>query len=896
VAQEIHLASGATEADIMRALGTIESGGTVILPADETIKISKGLVADVSARSITLDLNGSTLQQAGGVTVVMAKGQQMPAQNVALGTDGHGNTTISYDKMPADLKVGGWIKVVSDNALPGDKIESGLTTLMGQALQVASIDGNTVTFKGALIDQSNYTANVRAASYQSGEFTVKNGEIVGDSSLSKSTPPLVQVRDAISPHVENLSIHDGVGYGVSVANSVNASVHDVSIMNLKDGALLGIAIQSASSTGTTVQGLYAENVTHAADSNAAATVAGAKYLAQYGADIGFSVSDAVAQGTRNFAYSWHSESVNGHYENVQAFDSFGFMTARGVGGSMSNSGGASNERGVMFYEWGHGDSRGITLDNINLKETGNYSVISLENPLNNKITNSTLESYKLDNLAGKDAVTISNTSFTKAGADANDTIIGAAANDLLLGGKGNDTISGGAGHDYIWGGVGADVLTGGEGRDRFAYHSLAEGGDTITDFQAGRGGDVIDLSVMAAKFGWGNVDPVDAGFARFVQDGANVLVQVDQNGGGDSFVTIATLQNVDVSRLTHGNFHTSLEAPDPLEQPLPPPPPAPVADTAPIPVADSAPSTEQASSQAPSTDQASPQPESSHQAAAEQVSAAPPPVVPVNETLTGDDTANVIYGHDGNDSLYGLGGNDVLFGGDGDDRVNGGDGDDLLDGGKGADTLIGGGGYDTVTYASATTGVTADLSNDANNAGGAAGDRFSSIERLTGSDFADTLIGDQRNNVLDGGASDDRVSGGGGADTLIGGAGNDWLDGGALKDLLTGGAGADRFYFANAAEAGDTISDFQIGQDKIVLSAAGFGIAPNQHVTFESTDNLRLLAGSAAYTASNGPTLLYDSSTGRLLFDHDGNGQEKAQLVAVLTNAPKITFDDFLII
>ena len=45
--QEIRLASGATEADITRALASLTSGGTLILPKGETIAISKGLTVDV---------------------------------------------------------------------------------------------------------------------------------------------------------------------------------------------------------------------------------------------------------------------------------------------------------------------------------------------------------------------------------------------------------------------------------------------------------------------------------------------------------------------------------------------------------------------------------------------------------------------------------------------------------------------------------------------------------------------------------------------------------------------------------------------------------------------------------------------------------------------------------
>jgi hypothetical protein len=119
-------------------------------------------VVDASTRNITLDLNGCTLQQAGVVSVIQAKGLQTTAKTVELGLDGSGNTRISYDKLPAEIKVGIFVKLVSDDALPGDKIVGPAPTLMGQHLEVASTDGNTVTFKGALIDQAVYQTNMAA--------------------------------------------------------------------------------------------------------------------------------------------------------------------------------------------------------------------------------------------------------------------------------------------------------------------------------------------------------------------------------------------------------------------------------------------------------------------------------------------------------------------------------------------------------------------------------------------------------------------------------------------------------------------------------------------------------------------------------------------------------------
>lgn len=866
LAHEIYLSSGATEADIARALATMASGDTLVLPKGETIAISKGLSIDVSARDITLDLNGATLQQVGSVSVIVAKGLNAKAENVRLGTGTDGNTTVTYDKLPADVSVGAWVKIVSDNPMPGDMLTGGpAPTLLGQALQVASVNGNVVTFKGALVDQANYTTNIRAGAYHSGELVVKNGEIVGDATPGKPAPSLVELRSVIDAHVDHLTIHDGLGYGVSIVNSINATVSDVSVKNMQDSyPMLGIGVHSMSSTGTTVKGLYAENVTHAADASGVGAAPGSSYIAQFGADIGFTVKDAVAIGTRNYAYSWHSESVNGHYENVQAFDSFGFMDARGIGGTVADSGGAGNQRGVAFFEWGQGDARQISMDHINLKETVNYSTIGLNRPMDNQIANSFFESYGPGNLANAEAVTVTNTSYVKAGVNANDVIVGSEGKDLLLGGKGSDSLSGGGGDDYIWGGQDADTLSGGAGRDRFAYHAAAEGGDVITDFQAGANGDVIDVSVIAAKMNWADGDVVANGYARFVQSGHNVLAQVDQDGaaGSGGFVTVATLLDTDESQLNHANFHAELGAPElvRVQQQLQ------LGDS--MVAFDYA---QQAKSNALSGDGA-------------------------DNRIDGDNNHNRIYGNAGNDILSGLGGDDLLAGGDGNDQLAGGTGDDVLSGGRGADVLNGGAGTDTATYLTAEARVVADLVDSAKNAGDAAGDRFTSIENLTGSNFSDVLTGNQLANVLDGGKGHDELSGGAGADKLIGGAGDDWLNGGAGKDVLSGGTGADKFYFASVAEAGDTILDFKHGEDHIVLNASAFGINGISDCDFKSATQIYLYAGNAAYAPTTCPTLLYNSTTGQLSFDPDGHGAQKVQFLAVLTEAPQITADDFLIV
>lgn len=62
------------------------------------------------------------------------------------------------------------------------------------------------------------------------------------------------------------------------------------------------------------------------------------------------------------------------------------------------------------------------------------------------------------------------------------------------------------------------------------------------------------------------------------------------------------------------------------------------------------------------------------------------------------------------------------------------------------------------------------------------------------------------------------VLGTAGRDTLVGTAGDDVIEGGAGADTLTGGAGRDDFVYNSLLDAGDTITDFTVGEDRLVLS------------------------------------------------------------------------------
>ena len=140
-------------------------------------------------------------------------------------------------------------------------------------------------------------------------------------------------------------------------------------------------------------------------------------------------------------------------------------------------------------------------------------------------------------------------------------------------------------------------------------------------------------------------------------------------------------------------------------------------------------------------------------------------------------------GSPGDDHITGNSIDNHLNGGAGDDTLLGGPGDDVLVGGPGADVLDGHSGQDTASYAGSASRVDVRLSGTVVNFGDATGDTLIAIEHLIGSAYNDTLAGDGRANVIDGGAGNDLVWGSGGNDRLIGGPGADRLVGGHGRDV-----------------------------------------------------------------------------------------------------------------
>jgi len=202
------------------------------------------------------------------------------------------------------------------------------------------------------------------------------------------------------------------------------------------------------------------------------------------------------------------------------------------------------------------------------------------------------------------------------------------------------------------------------------------------------------------------------------------------------------------------------------------------------------------------------------------------------DVMIGTGNGETIIGDGGNDQIDAGGGADKVLGGDNDDILHGGDGNDVVQGGWGNDTLYGDagadrleGGWDNDSYyvdagdlivekagqgidsvfVSASFALPAGLEIEALATANPLG---TSAINLTGNDFAQQIVGNAGNNILDGA---------GGADVMTGGAGDD-------------------IYLVDAADL--VVENAGGGTDEIRTSLASYSIA--------ALGNVENLTGSSA--------------------------------------------------
>lgn len=173
----------------------------------------------------------------------------------------------------------------------------------------------------------------------------------------------------------------------------------------------------------------------------------------------------------------------------------------------------------------------------------------------------------------------------------------------------------------------------------------------------------------------------------------------------------------------------------------------------------------------------------------------------------------------------------------------------------------------------------------------------SGADRITGNAANNNLMGSSGNDTLTGGGGNDVLVGGDGNDVLNGGNGNDLLRGGVGNDVLWGGAGQERFRFDTALGSTphiDQIKDFNPADDSIQLENAiftSFGTS-----TLGTISSTCFQANTTGLATDNNDYIVYETDTGKLFYDADGNGTGASVQIALLGTKPALTYTDFVLV
>ena len=501
-------------------------------------------------------------------------------------------------------------------------------------------------------------------------------------------------------------------------------------------------------------------------------------------------------------------------------------------GTISQTGLANNNKDLVFTV-GTGT---VTLSNAASK------AISLKDSRGSYTASGTAITLGSDFTGTIDANNYLTTVTTIDGRNAKQvSITGNALDNVIYSGKyPYCTIDGGAGDDTLYGGSSSDTLIGGSGNDTFVYAD-GSGYDTIRDYTEGQ--DTLQISsgsISKAKLTNSNRDlvfTVGTGAVNLSNAASKKISLKDSRGSYTASNTAITL-GTDFAGEMDANVYLST------------------------------------------------------------VTTIDGRNVGGIVNITGNAQNNIIYagksggtidGGAGNDTLYGGAGDDMLTGGAGNDTfvyANGGGNDTITDYTEGLDTLqISSGMISQTELANNNKDLVFTVGTGTVTLGNAASKTISlkdSRGSYTVSNTAITLDADFAGEIdanvylstittidgrnaesivnITGNAQDNVIYAGKSGGTIDGGAGNDTLYGGAGDDTLNGGSGRDRFWFTEVSNGVNTINDYQVGVDTIVLND---GVVISQS-TVSGTD--------VVLTLSTGGTINIVGATGKDIAFEDNNG------------------------
>lgn len=705
-----------------------------------------------AAVTINLTTNVNTGGYAQGDSLINIQNASGSAFNDSLTGDANDNIFYGRDGNDSISSLAGndtiYGGIGADNITAGD----GNDWLAGEA-GADTLDGGNGS------DYAYYGASTAAVTVNLTTNVNTGGDAQGDSLLN----------------IENVS---GSNFSDTVTGDVNANIISAADGNdtlaggagadtLDGGNGVDTADYSSSSTAVTINLVTNVNTGGDAQGDSLANIENVTGSAFNDSVTGNAGTNTLASGAGNDTLN---NGAGGNDTLTGGFGADTFVIQKAINSNTTITDFSTGTAGEVILLQGF--TGAVDFASLAITQSGNNTIITLENGQTVTLQNVTASSLTAASLGG------------------GSTITGTAGDDSLYGTVANDNIQALGGNDWIFSSLGADTIDGGNGTDGVSYAASTvavtvnlltnantggdAAGDVLTSVETIVGSAYNDSITGDANantlYGANGNDTLNGSDGNDWLQGEAGTDAIDGGNGTDTVSYLDSTAAVTINLATNVNTGGSAQG-------------------------DSITNTENVYGSS------------------------------FNDTITGTTGVNTISGVDGNDTLIGGAGADTvsysgstvavtinlltnvntggdaqgdiltsvetivgssfndsitgdtnantLYGGNGNDTLNGGDGNDWLEGNAGTDTIDGGNGTDTISYLGSTAAITVNLATNINTGGTAQGDSISNVENIYASNFNDTITGTSGVNSIYGLDGNDTLIGGSGADTLDGGNGTD---------------------------------------------------------------------------------------------------------------------------
>ncbi|MBE3558101.1 MAG: hypothetical protein IMW89_02615 [Ktedonobacteraceae bacterium] len=349
-----------TQDELVNAIQTAQGNGHVtriVLKANTPVAVNTDLPHfDLTdGKVLIIDFNGGWIDFNIQTSLWFEAQHGKPENVLSIGTAGQDATLTFLSKLPDGLRVGDYIKVVSENTAPAGR---GNRWKLGEAMKVKRIHGLEVTLEGKLMRQDLYKAGIRASRYlgMPAGLWLMHPKLIGDLSYDTSQ---IRLRSLIKPRIISPDQKLTIGTFISLNDTVEAIVTDPSLSDGVDGAwphtTYGIYSSSSKNTwvyrtdGSTVSP-NGQKLRHLVD-GIANTPPDKNAIYSYGNDIGLHVTGLQAWDTLNVGISSHSGTWGYLYENLSIKRTGGAagIGIRGDYHTMKNINIAEEKNGWQIY-------------------------------------------------------------------------------------------------------------------------------------------------------------------------------------------------------------------------------------------------------------------------------------------------------------------------------------------------------------------------------------------------------------------------------------------------------------------------------------------------------------------------------------------------------------------